>query len=103
MIMTKQQFLVRTGLEGQVLEIWLEQRWLLPAETPGGLNFSEQDLARAHLILDLKRDMGVNDEGVDVILHLIDQMHGMRRVLAHLRESMVGSADGPRSEDEGTG
>ncbi len=40
------------------------------------------DLARAGLIHDLKHNMGVNDEGLDVILHLIDQMHGLRRALA---------------------
>ena len=46
------------------------------------------DLARAGLIHDLKHNMGVNDEGLDVILHLIDQMHGLRRALAEALASM---------------
>jgi len=37
------------------------------------------------LIRDLKADFGVNDEGVDVILHLVDQLHGLRRALEQLR------------------
>ena len=36
------------------------------------------------LVHDLRRHMGVNDAGVDVILDLIDQMHGLRRTLAEL-------------------
>jgi hypothetical protein len=32
----------------------------------------------------LKRDLGVNDEAVDVILNLIDQIHGLRRGLRDL-------------------
>ena len=46
------------------------------------------DVARAGLIHDLKHNMGVNDEGLDVILHLIDQMHGLRRALAEALASM---------------
>ena len=51
-------------------------------------DFTELDLARARLIHDLKHNMGVNDEGLDVILHLIDQMHGLRRALAQALASM---------------
>ena len=50
--------------------------------------FTDMDLARASLIRDLKHNMGVNDEGLDVILHLLDQMHGLRRALAEALASM---------------
>jgi chaperone modulatory protein CbpM len=50
------------------------------------------DVARAHLIQDLKADLGVNDEGVDVILHLVDQLHGLRRAMAQLHENMQGGS-----------
>jgi chaperone modulatory protein CbpM len=84
MTMNKQQFLARAGLEGQTLEVWLEQHWLLPDQTPAGMQFSDMDVARAQLIRDLKADLGVNNEGVDVILHLLDQLHGLRRALEQL-------------------
>jgi chaperone modulatory protein CbpM len=84
MIMNRQEFLSSAGLQMQTLEVWLEQRWLIPAQTSAGANFSDIDVARAHLIRDLKADFGVNDEGVDVILHLVDQIHGLRRVLEQL-------------------
>jgi chaperone modulatory protein CbpM len=86
MIMTKQDFLISSGLEGQTLEFWLEQRWIIPQEVSGDLNFSDRDIARARLIEDLIRKFGVNHEGVDVILHLMDQVHGLRRALSQLRE-----------------
>jgi chaperone modulatory protein CbpM len=88
MTMSKLEFLSSAGLEVETLDIWLEQHWLIPDQTSGGLNFSEMDLARAHLIRDLKADFGVNDEGVDVVLHLVDQLHGLRRALAQLNRDL---------------
>jgi len=78
--MSRQEFLVRSGVEGGVLELWLDQRWIIPQDDA----FSDADLARAGLIAQLKGDLGVNDEGIDVILHLMDQMHGLRRALREL-------------------
>ncbi len=85
MIMNKQEFLTFASLQAQTLELWLEQRWLIPEQTSAGMNFSDMDVARARLIRDLKADFGVNDEGVDVILHLVDQLHGLRRALERLQ------------------
>ena len=87
MIMTKQEFLVSSNLQEQTLEFWLEQRWLIPDETVPEARFSECDIARAGLIRDLQQDFGVNDAGVALVLHLIDQLHGARRALGLLRES----------------
>jgi chaperone modulatory protein CbpM len=88
MIMNKQEFLTCSGLQVQTLEFWLEQRWLIPQESSAGMTFSDMDVARARLIQDLKTDFGVNDEGVDVILHLVDQLHGLRRALAQLHKDL---------------
>ena len=84
MTMNKQEFLTCSGLQVQTLEFWLEQRWLIPEQTSTGTDFSDMDVARARLIQDLKDDFGVNDAGVDVILHLLDQLHGLRRALDQL-------------------
>jgi chaperone modulatory protein CbpM len=92
MTMSKLEFLSRAALEVQTLDIWLEQRWLIPDQTSAGMNFSEMDVARANLIRNLKADFGVNDEGVEVILHLVDQLHGLRRALAHLNRDLQGTS-----------
>jgi chaperone modulatory protein CbpM len=88
MIMNKQEFLTIAGLQVQTLEFWLDQRWLIPDQTSAEMTFSDADVARAHLILDLKSDFGVNDEGVDVILHLVDQLHGLRGAFAQLHRDI---------------
>src|SRR5438067_2884720 len=49
--------------------------WLLPQRDSHAYQFSEIDLARAHLIRDLKYDLEVNDEGIPIILDLVDQLH----------------------------
>ena len=88
MTISKQEFLTRAGLQVQTLELWLEQRWLIPDRTSGEMNFSDMDVGRARLIQDLKTDFGVNDEGIDVILHLLDQLHGLRRALDQLQKDL---------------
>ena len=90
MIMNKQEFLTSAGLQVQTLELWLDQEWLIPDQTSAEMTFSDTDVARAHLIRDLKGDFGVNDEGVDVILHLVDQLHGLRRALEQLQRNFQG-------------
>jgi chaperone modulatory protein CbpM len=87
MIMTKQEFLVSANLQEQTLEFWLEQRWLIPDDTAPEVRFSECDIARAGLIQDLQHGFGVNEPGIELILHLIDQLHGTRQALDLLRES----------------
>jgi chaperone modulatory protein CbpM len=88
MIMNKQEFLTSAGLQMQTLDYWLEQRWLIPDQSAAGMNFSDMDVARAHLIGNLKTDFGVNDEGVDIILHLLDQLHGLRRELDQMHKDL---------------
>ena len=86
--MNKQEFLTYSGLQVQTLDLWLEQRWLIPEETSIGIQFSDIDVARARLIHDLKSDLGANDEGIDVILHLMDQLHGLRNALTQLQKDI---------------
>ncbi len=89
-MMEEKEFLQTTRLDRATMEIWIEEAWLAPREIPGGRIFSDIDVARARLILDLKQDMGVNDQGVGVILHLLDQMHGLRRAMAELLRATHG-------------
>jgi len=88
MIINKQEFLVRAHLERETLEMWVREEWLIPGQSAGELTFSDADIARAQLIRDLKNDLGVNDEGVGVILSLVDQVHGLRGVLTEVLRSV---------------
>jgi chaperone modulatory protein CbpM len=91
----RQQFLLRTRIETHVLETFIAEEWLIPRRGAGGEDFSEADVARARLICDLRADIGVNDEGVGVILHLLDQLHGLRNTLQEILRRQRG---GPASE-----
>jgi chaperone modulatory protein CbpM len=93
-----QEFLIRTRLEHHLLDAWVESGWLLPPQTEPELMFSDVDLARVQLIRDLREDFGVNDEGVSVILHLIDQMHGLRRSMQGLLDEMRARGRQPDQE-----
>jgi len=93
MSMNRQDFLAHSGLQVRTLEFWLEQQWIIPEETSAGVAYSERDVARAHLIQDLKADFGVNDEGIDVILHLMDQIHGLRSALVRLHDNPLENPD----------
>jgi chaperone modulatory protein CbpM len=88
MIISKLDFLDRAQLDRDTLEVWIEEEWLVPVAIAPDLVFSEADLARAKLIRDLKQDLGVNDEGVGVILNLLDQVHGLRRALSEMLQAV---------------
>ena len=78
----EREFLERAHIDRTTLEVWVHESWICPDRNAPEPAYTEMDLARAGLIRDLKHNMGVNDEGLDVILHLIDQMHGLRNALA---------------------
>ena len=85
------EFVIRARVEQRSVETWIAAGWLVPPQTEPEPMFSDVDLARAQLIRDLREDLGVNDEGGAVILHLLDQMHGLRgsmqALLAEMRDA----------------
>jgi len=87
-MMQLEEFLLRARLERHSLETWIAAGWLVPPQGEPAPMFSDVDLSRAQLIRDLREDFGVNDEGVSVILHLIDQLHGLRRGVRELLDDM---------------
>lgn len=95
-----QAFLDESSIELHVLEQWIERRWIVP---PAGstlrIGLSDVDAARAVFIRDLRSDFGVNDEGVDIVLHLVDQVHGLRRMLGELRVELGAARADPRGGD----
>src|SRR4051812_13048084 len=82
--METREFLLHAGVDNDALEAWIEAGWLLPRREAEEQRFGEIDVARAQLIRDLQEHCGVNDEGVGVILDLLDQVHGLRRVLRNV-------------------
>src|SRR5262249_11436549 len=89
MNMEKHQFLQHIRIEAEVLDAWVAEGWLLPDTHADQPTFGEADIARVHLIKDLRTELGVNDEAVGVILDLIDQLHGVRNRLKRLLAALA--------------
>lgn len=66
------------------LDLWIEQGWLIPETSGGQRQFRDADVARARLILDLMGNMGVNEAGVDIVMELVDELHGLRGTMGTL-------------------
>jgi chaperone modulatory protein CbpM len=81
--MRAREFLLRAHLDSEALHAWIEAGWLIPGRNGEERAFSEVDLARARLIHDLK-GLGVNEDGIPIVLDLVDQVHGLRRALREL-------------------
>jgi chaperone modulatory protein CbpM len=94
--MRTREFVLQARIETEELDQWVAAGWLLPGDDGAARHYSDVDLARAHLIRDL-RGLGVNDEGIPIILDLVDQLHGVRRTLRELLATIKAPPERDRS------
>jgi chaperone modulatory protein CbpM len=71
----------RARLDPALVEAWVAEGWILRRDAGG---WTQLDVARACLIRDLREDLGVNEAGIEVVLDLLDQLHGLRAALRGL-------------------
>jgi chaperone modulatory protein CbpM len=64
------------GVNTELVIHFIEEDWIRPADEHF-MELDEEDLARIRLIHQLQQDFGVNDEGVSIILPLLDQLNRM--------------------------
>lgn len=70
----------RYQIHPQTLRLYERQGLLKPSRTVGNTRlYTESDLERLELILNLTRDLGVNLAGVEVILNLRERITDMQR------------------------
>lgn len=82
--MNRLEFCEYLHIEQGVVDVWVEQAWLIPDISGGEPFFHDSDLARARLILDLSERMGLNEPGVDVVMDLVDQLHSLHAALTDI-------------------
>ena len=70
---------IRLKLED--LQGWITEGHVRPERAANGLVFTELDVERVRLILELRDDMAVNEEALPVVLSLLDQLYELRRRL----------------------
>ena len=92
--MRKRPPFAATGLDRARVQAWIEAGWICPDSTPSERpQFSEVVQARIlDLLQELQDDLGVNDEGVEVILDLLDQLYGLRQAVRDMLDSMMAEA-----------
>jgi chaperone modulatory protein CbpM len=77
--------LLAEGLSAAELEIYVAAGWVVPAQSAGVRRYLDVDVARIHLIHELRDDLALGDEAVPVVLQLIDELYGVRHTLLRLR------------------
>jgi chaperone modulatory protein CbpM len=77
-------------LEAAELERWIGEAWVLPQGASGAYVFEEVDVARVRLIVELRRDLAIDDEAMPVVLNLLDQLYAMRRRVKALAAALDG-------------
>jgi chaperone modulatory protein CbpM len=80
------------GVAPQVVYQYIKLEWISPYNQESNL-LDEEDLARIRLILDLQERLGVNDEAVPIILHLIDQLNHFHRAVRSVERAREQSED----------
>jgi len=100
MLVTFDEIITEVGIGGAELTIWIEQNWVLPVEEDRKYLFDSADVARVRLIADLRRDMGVNEEAMPVVLRLLDQVYSLRHALAGLTAAIKGLPEDARNQLE---
>ncbi|MGH9764975.1 MAG: MerR family transcriptional regulator [Blastocatellia bacterium] len=77
----------------QTLRLYEREGLIKPSRSPKGTRYyTEEDIERLELILNLTRDLGVNLAGVEIILNMIEKMKQMRvefeNFLGYVRENL---------------
>lgn len=76
----------------QTLRIYEREGFVRPRRAGGQRLYSDADVERLRLVLELTRDMGVNRAGVDIILRMRRRLEGLQRevreMMEHLEEDM---------------
>jgi chaperone modulatory protein CbpM len=85
------------GVEESELRLWIASGWIRPEPNADSWEFGDLDLARTRLIAEMRRDLGIVDDTVPVILSLIDQLYGARRDLAALYAAVAAQPDEVRA------
>jgi MerR family transcriptional regulator/heat shock protein HspR len=82
------------GVHPQTLRLYEREGLIKPSRSAKGTRYyTEEDVERLELILNLTRDLGVNLAGVEIILNMREKMNRMQRefenFLRYIRENIA--------------
>jgi MerR family transcriptional regulator, heat shock protein HspR len=81
------------GIHPQTLRLYEREGLIKPSRSAKGTRYyTEEDVERLELILNLTRDLGVNLAGVEIVLNMREKMNQMQRefenFLQYIRENV---------------
>lgn len=90
----------RYGIHPQTLRLYEREGLIKPARSAGNTRlYDEEAIRRLEIILTLTRDLGVNLAGVEVILHMREQMERMQGEVDRMVEFVRREAEERRAAD----
>lgn len=97
----------RYMIHPQTLRLYEREGLLKPSRTQGNTRlYSDEDLERLELILNLTRNLGINLAGVEVVLNMRGRMDGMRsemqRFMSFVLTELAKMGVGIRRENKNT-
>lgn len=87
-----------TGWPPEQITHCVTRRWVRAEEKGGTYVFEEIDIARIKLIRELREEMAVNEEAVDLVLSLMDQLYETRGHMTRILEALRHQPDTVREE-----
>lgn len=77
-------------LDAAEIEGWIERHWVTPDfDDSEDWIFADIDVARVRLIRDLRRDLGVDEGTVPLMLSLLDQVYDLRCALMAINRAIA--------------
>ena len=90
----------RYAIHPQTLRLYEREGLIKPVRSAGNTRlYDEESIRRLEIILTLTRDLGVNLAGVEVILHMREQMEKMQGEVDRLLEFVKRQAEERRAAD----
>jgi MerR family transcriptional regulator, heat shock protein HspR len=90
------------NIHPQTLRLYEREGLLLPSRSDGNTRlYTDEDLERLEVILNLTRDLGVNLAGIEIILNMRARMKEMEREVQALVEFTRGALATPPAHSSG--
>jgi chaperone modulatory protein CbpM len=85
------------ALEPGELERWIALRWVMPEGAFGAWTFQAVDVARVRLIVELRRDLEIDEAAMPVVLGLLDRLYETRRRMKALADALEALPEAQRA------
>ena len=80
-------------LRRETLYLWIERGWIAPAPGRHGYRFRDIDIARLRLVREFHTELELDADALDIILPLLDQVHGLRDRVRQLADAVSREPD----------